>query len=158
VHGIATRTRPPARAQSQDGDNEGLQVHSRFPRSVHDAERSHVHHGIMIRPSQLSRAQRLRSAGYERVRGTFRWIVGVSIAGAAAIFGIVQHQIPGRATTPATSIAGTGSTTTSGATTGSATGNGGLTGSSVGSGSSGFQTAPTPTEQAPVAISGGTGH
>ena len=39
-----------------------------------------------------------RSEAFDRVRRAFRWTIVGSAAGAAAIFGVVAHQIPGRST------------------------------------------------------------
>jgi hypothetical protein len=113
-----------------------------------------------------------RTAALDRVRRTSRFVTAGAFAAAAALVGVVAHELPGHsstsATNPAPASAGS-SPSASGGSSGSGSSGSGSSGSgSSGSGSSGSGSsgngssgnvapAPTPTQQAPIAVSGGTG-
>jgi hypothetical protein len=105
-----------------------------------------------------------RSAVYGRVRRITRWVLAAAAAATAVIVGVVANEIPGRAQTSsgsAASSAGATQSPTSSSSSGSASTTGGAaTSENAGSaGSQGFAqppVAPAPTQQAPVAVTGGT--
>jgi len=98
-------------------------------------------------------ANNRRLAAVERPRRAFRWTAAGAFTAVLVIVGAVAHAIPGRST-----VATTSSTSTSSASA-STTGSPASTGSSVPGRAplSPPATAPTPTRQAPAAVSGGTG-
>jgi hypothetical protein len=96
------------------------------------------------------------TAAFDRVRRVSRWITAGATASVVVIIGAVAHQIPGRSTSAATTtneapVAPGQSPATS------TTAGGGSTISGSGHSASQPAMAPTPTRQAPVAVSGGSG-
>jgi hypothetical protein len=99
-----------------------------------------------------------RGVAFERVRRVFRWTTAGAVTAVALIVGVVEHQIPGRSSSSATTANGSPVTTTPSATASSTSGN---SSASNASGSSGAAVkaptkAPTPTQRTPIAVSGGT--
>ncbi|HXQ62750.1 MAG TPA: hypothetical protein VN796_10475 [Acidimicrobiales bacterium] len=90
-----------------------------------------------------------RHVAFERVRRAFRWTVAGATTAVIVIVGVVAHEIPGRSTSAATASNTTPAVNASPTPPPTPTGGGGSPSPPV--------TAPTPTQQAPTAVSGGTG-
>jgi hypothetical protein len=91
-----------------------------------------------------------RNDALERVRRVFRWIVAGAATAVVVIVGVVAHEIPGRPPSTANSSNATPAVGSTSATAASAS-------TAEGRSLSPPVTAPTPTRQAPTAVSGGTG-
>jgi len=97
-----------------------------------------------------------RTAAFDRVRRVTRWITAGAAASVMVIIGAIAHQIPGRSTSAATTTNG-GPVAPGQSPATSTTAGGGSTISGGGNSASQPAMAPTPTQQAPVAVSGGSG-
>lgn len=108
----------------------------------------------MVTPWQQAQIEDQRMEVFSRVQRVFRWTVAGAITAAAVIVGVVAQEIPGRSAgaTPTPSGASAPAPTVPAGSTGVGPSNG--TGTGTGTGSA---VTPSQTQQAPVAVSGGTG-
>lgn len=93
-----------------------------------------------------------RHEAFGRVRLVFRWTMAGAVAAVVALVGVAAHEIPGRSTSAPSSGATSAAVSPAGSPTSPPAGV-----SSGGGSLSAPASAPTPTQQAPAAVSGGTG-
>jgi len=116
----------------------------------------------MVVSPYRSNVQDQRLEAFERIRRAFRWTVAGAVTAVLGIVGVVAHEIPGRSASGATSsnaspAAGTAYPITNPAVAGSTGSPSGANASVGGRSLRPPVTAPTPTQRAPTAVSGGTG-
>jgi len=94
-----------------------------------------------------------RALAFDRVRRVSNWVIAGAVAGAVVIAGAVAHQLPGHSgAAPASGTAPSGAPGTA-----SGSGSQGAAGTGGSSAYNPSANAPTPTQQPPAAVSGGTG-